>query len=301
MPKTRPTSFLELSLELRQMMYHYILPADRIIYFPESQQRLEEEKTIYAVCAAAPEISEELVDLAFKERGAYILVSPDKEMGLPPYIEWDQFQQITVKIDHYQGHSRRFSWVGMKEIIASLRYGSPKILPDVTIRFHEDENCLRDVKWTKHVPIHRKYRYYVDPNDSDFEDGPSWRRYEDGVNELLEDNLDEKAHAWLRTTGDRYRNPIVVDILDHFLALPPCKSALVYPVGGLEKSMQYLPRHDPKRRIFDQDYMNEICEELELWLKGDRDGIDLDNEGWDHGLPNLEQIAWRKYKECERG
>jgi hypothetical protein len=80
MPRTRPAGFLDLPLELRQMIYGYILPADRVMNFPASEYRLKEEMTVSTVCAAAPEVKEELEELAFEECSAHIAVTPHKEM-----------------------------------------------------------------------------------------------------------------------------------------------------------------------------------------------------------------------------
>lgn len=313
------------------MIYGYILPADRVMNFPASEKRWEEEKTVSAVCATTPEIKEELEELAFKECGAYITATPHKETGLPPAMEWNRFQWITIEIDHYQDHSGQYRWAGMRQTISSLSYGHAETLPDITIRFHEDEEDHEsstvyggDGRWTEDIPTRNTYRWhgpcdnsycgrsadctcgrsgyysrYPDPfheylkgkYNHDFDEGDS---DSDGFDSDDSDN-DNSNDAWLKTTGDCYGNPIAIEILDHFLELPPCKSAFVHPLRGLEDRRSHLRRHDPEGRIFDGQYYDDLCAALEFWLKGDRDGIELPaGISKDYGEPRLEQMAYQK-------
>ena len=57
------------------MIHGNILPADRIMNFPASQQRLKGENPVTAVCATDPEITEKLEDMVFEECDAHIMVS----------------------------------------------------------------------------------------------------------------------------------------------------------------------------------------------------------------------------------
>lgn len=79
------------------------------------------------------------------------------------------------------------------------------------------------------------------------------------------------AHeTWLSTTGDHHENPIAIEILDHLLDLPSCKKAAIMTMRGLLLRRGYRPRHDPKGRIFDSDYMLDLWRTLELWMRGER-------------------------------
>ena len=306
MPKTRPTGFLDKPLELRQIIYGYILPADRTMTFPASEQRWEEEKTVSSVCATTPHIKEELEELAFKECGAHIMVTPHKEIGLPPAMEWNRFKWISIEIDYIPDHSAKLDWAGMREVICRLRYRRPEILPEITIRLREHASALGDPKWAQDMPARTTY-CWRDPWDSDHEDSDCYTRYQKPINEDLADrehdsddsdnpdDSDDYDDTWLRT-DDRYSgNPIAIEILDYFVVLPPCKSAVVRPLRGLDHRRPYLPRHDPERRIFDGSYMEDLCVALGLWLKGDRDGIEFPNgESEFYGEPRLEQIAYQE-------
>lgn len=106
---------------------------------------------------------------------------------------------------------------------------------------------------------------------------------------------DEWDDTWLRATEDGYGNPIAIEILDHFLDLPPCTSAAVRLLRGLEYRPLHLPVRDPERRIFDRDYTEDLRDALVLWLRGDREGVKLpDGVSKDYGEPRLEQITYEK-------
>ena len=65
MPETRRTGFFDLPAELRLMIYGHILPADRKMRFPANQWH-PELKTVIALCATHPQISQELEELIYK-------------------------------------------------------------------------------------------------------------------------------------------------------------------------------------------------------------------------------------------
>jgi hypothetical protein len=104
----------------------------------------------------------------------------------------------------------------------------------------------------------------------------------------------ERKDTWLKTVKGHHGNAIATEILDHFLDLPPCKSAAVRPLSGLADRCKRLPRHSPEDRIFDGLYMDDLCCALDFWLNGKRDGIKLSaGLSKKYGEPRLEQLAYR--------
>jgi uncharacterized protein YaeQ len=65
---------------------------------------------------------------------------------------------------------------------------------------------------------------------------------------------------------------------------------------GLQRRREHLPHHDPEGRIFDKDYTKGLCAALEMWLKGERDGIELPVGISKYGEPRLEQMAYQERK-----
>lgn len=266
MPQTRTTGFLDLPLELRQEVYLHLIPSDRVIYFPATQYRRNAEKTTFAVCATDPDINDELEEFLYEECGAQIMVTPHEEMGLPSALEWHRFQSITV----YIGHSTPTSnCPGIRELICGLGNGRPKILPEITILFDEvysDDSSRRrasgDSKWIVKMPT--RTAYYWRGNESDYDEKDYHIRYKDPIANAEDIDADpyedhnDYGDTWLRTVNDHYGNPIAVELLDYFLTLPPCRSATVFPLDGPSTRRHHLPRHDPKARIFDEDYMEDL-------------------------------------------
>lgn len=96
------------------------------------------------MCAVHSTIHEDLQELVYK-CCASMLVTPHKKIGLPK-LEWWRFSHITIKIDHYEDHSRRKRWAGVKEVVRRLR--EAEILPEFTILFHEISDVWSaDEKW----------------------------------------------------------------------------------------------------------------------------------------------------------
>ena len=289
MPKTHTTGFLDLPLELRQMIYGHILPSDRTMNYPASQQRLEEENTVLAVCDTIREIHEELEEMMYKKCGARITVTPHKKMDIPLGIEFDRFQWINLTIDHPNEGSRRERWSGMGEIIKRLGNGHREVLPDMTISFHEDEenasstNNGGDAKWTEHVPMCHTYCW----RDSDYGSESEEEDYDDDIA-----YVGNHPDTWLRTEPSLMGMPTAAIILDDFLALRPCKSAVVHPLRGLQERDEEFPRHHPTERIFDKSYMEDLCAALERWLRGERDDVDMWFGISSDGEPRLEQLAY---------
>jgi hypothetical protein len=217
---------------------------------------LEEETTVSAVCATTPEVKEELEELAFKESSAHITVTPHKEVGLPLPMEWNRFQRIMIEIDRYQDHNRPNRWTGMREIISRLRYSRQEILPSMTILFHEEgidselsNLLLGDAKWTEDMRLRSTNHWYDASGSCHSEHRACYSWYQDPIDEYLEDEQSEDGFetdgeyggasnneyddAWLRTAGNCNRKAIAIEILDYFLDLPPCKSAVVQPFARL--------------------------------------------------------------------
>ena len=307
MSKKQPTGFLDLPLELRQMIYGHILPSDQVINFPASEQRLEEETTVLAVCDAHPQIHEEVDEMIYKECDVHITVTPDKEMRIPLGIEFNRFQRIKIKVDHY-GNDRN-GWAGMIQLISRLTHGHPKVLPDITIMFHEDSEdapfrfcLLGDAKWTEELPARTTYCPRTGEIDRHYTPRP-YQGSEESEDEEFDfpddhpvEGHDEYGESWLRRSDDYCEIPIAIQILEHFLSLPPCKSATVHPLSGLSERRDCIPRRDRKARIFDRDYMEDMCSALGTWLKGDRDGIEMSRTvGQTCGESTLEQLAYQRH------
>ena len=278
------------------MIYGYNLPTDRTMRFPASQYRSAEE-TIIAICAIDDRINDEMMDALFKECGAYIVVKPDAEMGLPLDLGWDRFRWIEIKIDYYQAGTHGFKtnppWAGMRELIARLRCGYLEMLPPIDIEFYEDNSHnwsgkLRpDRYWTQDMPTCQVFHAHGNRSEC----YPPYR--------TDSEDDDDEADKWLRSTGDRHRiSPIAIDILDHFLELPPCMAARVSSITCLDGNRpSRMPRYDPDGRLFDRVYMDDCCRALGFWLDGDRNGIKMPiGEGEEHGEPRLEQIAYQVRK-----
>lgn len=127
--------FLDLPRELRDMIYTLLLPEDRVMHFPPQ----DVEETILAVCDTCPRIAYELKSMVYKTCGTKINIIPDKAVGLPSGLAWDEFQNISMYIDHYEDDDLRDStWPGVKEVVSRLRYGGRKFLPDLSIVFRDD-------------------------------------------------------------------------------------------------------------------------------------------------------------------
>jgi hypothetical protein len=156
----RPAAFLDLPLELRQIIYGYVLPEDRVVHFPASQQR-SEAQTITAICTVVPHLKREVKDVMFKECDVHISVKPDKEMEQRWVMEWERFRRITIQIDHYQDFSKLDEYVGMRQIISQLRSGQPELLPGMTIQYREDSAFYEgDAMWTEAMPHRSVYCWH---------------------------------------------------------------------------------------------------------------------------------------------
>lgn len=192
----------------------------------------------------------------------------------------------------------------MKQLIESLSHGEPESLPDIKVIFFEDSlNNSHGIDYmgTQDISRHMTYRWHGTNSEHC---SPDHRACYTGYRDPLEGAMAAMGiqmahrinpwHTWLRNAGDEYGTPIVVEILDHFLDLPRCKSFSVSLPYGLELRQSYLPRDDPEKRIFDRMYAADLCAALELWMGGEREGMELPAGISRHGEPRLEQLAYQK-------
>lgn len=92
-------------------------------------------------------------------------------------------------------------------------------------------------------------------------------------------------------------NPVIVEILDHFLDVPPCRFAELQLVQGVDFREGGGLAHEPDARIFDTIYMSNVSPALELWLMGVRKDVKLPaGVCRDHGESRLEQLAYHSYE-----
>ena len=293
MPEKRPTGFSDLLLEIRQMIYGYILPEDRIMNYSSSYLRRDGEKTVHAVCEFAAvhgygDIYYEMKDCIHKVCSVHLTNIPDKKVEMPMGFQFDRFQRITIDIDSTQDSD--YGRTGIGQLIAMSRCGYPKQLPDISIEF------LDDYCWMQKVSYGSVY-YWRDPYD---ERGESDCEEDDGLTRDIPPEHRQPEDKW-RTVkwlrhDPRSGNPHVVSILDSILALPPCNSATVDPIGGLRRNFDVEP-YDPWKRIFNQEFMDDLCGALEPWLEGERHGVDLPK--WPCSVSNatrLEQLAYQEHE-----
>jgi hypothetical protein len=272
------TGFFDLPLELREAIYEEMLPTDRTLTYPTTRP---EEKALFAFCESQETIYEEVEPLIYKNCSCRLEVTPDKEMDIPVGIEFDRFQRIDIHIHHPEDYSSRD---GIRQIICALSYGRPDQLPPVSVVFDEDKDEVADPVWTQEVPSNSAYCRSIFDYESDCEPGDD---------HLRGHSRGDDRDTWLRI--DRSA-PLVADILDRFLSLPPCQSFFVEPLSGLQMREPGLPRHDRERRIFDEEYMMDMMNALTLWMEGKRD-IELASTESDYHEPRLERLAYEWYSE----
>jgi hypothetical protein len=292
---THTTGFFDLALELRRMVYDYVLPEDRIVSFPTTHQA---EKDMFTFCETHNLIRKEMEAWMYEKCICYLHIIPDKEDRCPPLgIEFHRFQTIRIKIQQPLKDHGEISMEGVEQAIALLRYGSPTLLPTVSVRC-EESNMYRDPFWTQSVPSGSTFRRSIQEEGfaASNMDCFHWFSSHDGgyVSENIEaiDMLLRGSDTWLRVSPDSF-GPIVVEILDHFLDLPACRRFSVRPLGGISYRGVW-KQHDPQRRVFDAGYMTDILDAIRLWMNGKRDGIDLPKEANDWFESRLEQLAYSR-------
>ena len=250
---------------------------------------------------------------------AKLTITPDLAMGLPDNIDWSRFRHVDVEIAHLKRwcQNTTMEFRGLEDAITSLQDDRSGQLPLLTIHFRDDDNPYRD-QYNQNTPdvddayantgwyevvsageqsyvgsaIELFYKTVVDSDlDSNF----------DSDSDSDSDSIDEEAQDTLcmRTFSD---TPIPVLLLEPFLKLPPCQSAVVHAPYKLQldlASCDYDRERPPKK--FDAGYGGCIATALERWLRGDREGITLP-QGFDElGRLPLEQLAFMHMGDWKRG
>jgi hypothetical protein len=301
--------FLDLPAELRLIVYAHLLPRNRSFTFDMCEDRdvkKEEEslsmRTIISTCATHWRVNQELEHVVFTECKAILSVAPNEHMHTPPIWQFNRFQRIHIYIEWYHFRRLTSTWKGMEDLVTQLHRGSPRELGDIEVSFMES-HCLDtdwggSPAWAEDRPKCSVVRY-----NNEEDDGPYFARYKSVSNFDKHDTScwDVRAghhpswdDTWLKVSGSHCDYPIVVEILEHLLDLPPCKSVIVRPLLGIVPRRENLPRHHPQRRIFDDLYAKDLLRALELWLGGVRDGVKLPKEvSKVTAEPRLEQLAYQ--------
>ncbi|KAK3050811.1 hypothetical protein LTR09_007887 [Extremus antarcticus] len=275
----RPTGFFDLPLELRAIIYSHVLPPDRTFTFPI---RRPEEKTVIALCATHDVLYEETEPLIYKECGASLAITPDEELSfdeLPLGIKWDKFQRIDICIKARLDPDDLDN-EGLKQAVTSLNYGCPRMLPDITIEFEEEDPGMGmgDWWWTESIPAGRTFCWHYREDNDEYKHPRYCAKHESYAPNCSDCDggiEDDEEETWLRTVGPD-AVPIVATVFDYLLKLPTCKSATLYMLSFLQEDRDRgAPRYHGGKRIFDHQYMDDLCRAMKLWLEGWRIGVDL--------------------------
>lgn len=256
------------------------------------------------------------MNYAYGQCSAVVEICPNHEIEeLPNGHQWQRFRSIEIIIQPYEVKSE---WSGMKHLIASLQAGSPILLPPISIIFGNGTGPGPQNLWTQGVDERSYFRWWtsdvesarsevnqrdkawadrIDRGEDMDEPFPERRKYRNmqGRRDATDDS--RRRDIWLRVDG---YVPVVTELLDFFLDLPPCKAAHVQPIEHLSRRQRGVPRHHPKFRIFDDEYTIDICEALQYWLRGKRDGIELTRGRSIFGEARLEVLAYERYYEDGR-
>lgn len=305
-----PEGLFDLPLELREMVYSNILPESRTIVYPQPEQS-HHEKTISAVYTAHPILKKELESTMYKTCGARLIITPDLAADIPSNIEWSRFRRIDIDINRLRDPELLTSagalWKylkGMQQAIDSLRHGNPTLLPDIEIQFMGEEELEGESSWYQTVPARIAYH-----------SAPGWdlgmvklkNHYctcgilysrEDGTCPICAPDSSDRPDGkdvWLQTMPNQFWDAVAVVILDFFLDLPRCKSTFVFNLELLQPRRAFLPRHHYVNRIFDYDYMADMCNTLEAWLDGRLRWMGLSSKREENGRLALELLACKRY------
>ncbi|KAK5725379.1 hypothetical protein LTR15_003565 [Elasticomyces elasticus] len=255
----RPTGIFDLPLEIRQAIYHEILPKEPYLTVGElhwntnRETRIseigyqgwkeeQEQRTFQAACQTCPQIDAELNEWAEKKRyGRRFVITPASK-DPPDSIEYDKLWSINIVIDYYNLDHCIFDIVQwslidlMLNIQAFVRVlRDYKKLPDVWIEF-------RDLEWERG------------------RGDPHWCCKVDDGQVLFGSPLKTLPGIEL---------PIMTYLLQPLLGLPPCEIAGIsllediFDVADVENT-EGLPS------LFDYEYMKELLDAVEGWLEGDR-------------------------------
>jgi hypothetical protein len=290
---THSTGFLDLPLELRRIVYDHVLPDDLAVTFPTTRQV---ERDMFNLCATHDTIYDELEAWIYEKCLCNLNIIPNKESDIPSHMEFHRFRSVNITIQRPDKRSSIESLSGIRQAITLLRYGRPKLLPIVKVQFEETDD-YRDPFWTQPVPWRSTFRRCVweasfsASNMRCFHWSSGGRYYRNVDIETIKIHPVPR-HTWLRVSHTS-TGPIVADILDHFLDLPPCRYFSVRPLGGVSWCRIW-ETHNPKSRVFDRSYMTDILDAIRLWMNGDSDDDDLPRTKSEWFEPRLEQLAYSR-------
>ncbi|KAK3625305.1 hypothetical protein LTR56_020470 [Elasticomyces elasticus] len=164
----RLTGFLDLPLEIRQIIYHEILPQEPYLTVNElhwdtdRESRIQEigikgwkeeqeQRAFQAVCQTSPQINIELREWAEKKRyGRRFVVTPNSRRP-PDNIDYDKLRFIDIVIDHYDLDNVERSLISLmlkiRELVDTLRRYDK--VGEVWIEFRDRriENARGDPYW----------------------------------------------------------------------------------------------------------------------------------------------------------
>lgn len=294
------TGFTSLPLELRQMIYSNFLPPDGKLYIPLTRHENKHGGTLHAIDTADPLLACELRDCIYRLCRPILVIIPDCVTELPQAMDWSRFTSIDIEIvyprfslSYHLSYVRIRSYSGVKQAVSSLKQTGWSQLPDMTVRFREDDKMCRRYyngrvcfsrprNGTRHIncPCYRTHwgtdwyermdTGHVAPGmvycamsqdcclDSSFGDYYQYRL------PWLAEPKHGGRQAFFETKGypraeSKRPDPIVVVILRHIMQLPRWKSMAVMP---LERFGDVLPRRNP----ISADTFNTAVEQLKRYV-----------------------------------
>ncbi|KAK5674352.1 hypothetical protein LTS10_012936 [Elasticomyces elasticus] len=262
--RTGPGIF-DLALELRQQIYHEMLPANynRVLIFepqtwPSDRAAQfdhvgsgdwEEERTmrtLQTTCRSHPQLDEEIRDWAEKQKyGRRFVFSPsDTCSETPADLAYDKLPSIEIYLDGYDvdnvDQSATKLAMRLRAFVVMLkRY---KKLPPVYVKFRQGYDSVRQ---------QRLWCYEVD------------------------------EAQYMLATLIRSGTPIVTYLLLTLLDLPRCKYACVDLLDDICSFEQLSSKKGIRSGAHDHQYMVDAFEAAERWLMGERGtGITRLLSGW---------------------
>ena len=227
------STFFDLPLELRQLVYDALLPDGP--YISINDEETDADENLYQLRRADPRLEKEVWDYSFLRRNGCIIVSSDS-YNPPSGLPYDKLNKIEIVIAYYRDDNSGLAYCGLLDRLYGVVrvLNEVKKLQNVTIKFNDPcedpeestpSECWYSTKW--------------DWND---EDGTRW----------IED-------CSMLTRGHNHPTPIYWDLLWELRDLPVCRTAFV-------ERLFYVS-------ITGQDYekMHAMALGMELWLEGDRE------------------------------
>ncbi|KAK5734653.1 hypothetical protein LTR17_008731 [Elasticomyces elasticus] len=246
----------DLALELRQQIYHEMLPANynRVLIFepqtwPSDRAAQfdhvgsgdwEEERTmrtLQTTCRSHPQLDEEIRDWAEKQKyGRRFVFSPSNTCSeTPADLAYDKLPSIEIYLMATTSTTATKLAMRLRAFVVMLkRY---KKLPPVYVKFRQGYDSVRQ---------QRLWCYEVD------------------------------EAQYMLAALDRSGTPIVTYLLLTLLDLPPCKYACIDLLDDICSFEQLSSRKRIRGGAHDHEYMVSAFEAAEKWLVGDREtGITL--------------------------